>query len=163
MKRTKAVLALLVVMIAGVASASVVAGKSPAGILQTTTTTTTTTTTGTTTTGTTGTTTTGTTTTGTTTTGTTTGTTTTTPPAPRKVTLCHHTGSRKNPHTTVSVSSSALRAHLRHGDTPGRCTTTSNIRTHSAPAHVRRWHRGLTLRAEVIREAKAAKGKGKGK
>jgi hypothetical protein len=158
MKRFKAVVGSLVLLAAGVASASVVAGKSPASILQTTATTgTTTATTGTTTatTGTTGTT-------GTTATTGTTGTTTTPPPA-RKVTLCHHTGSRKNPHRTITVSSNATQAHMRHGDTPGPCTTSSNVTRHSATAHVRRFHRATTLRAELKAEAKAKKGKGKGK
>jgi len=60
---------------------------------------------------------------------------------------------------------------MRHGDSPGRCTTSANVTRHSAAAHVRRWHRGTTLRAELRSEAKAAKaakakkskGKGKGK
>ena len=77
--------------------------------------------------------------------------------------MCHHTGSRKNPHRTITVSSNALAAHTRHGDTPGACTTSANVTRHSATAHVRRWHRGTTLRSELRAEAKAKKGKGKGK
>jgi ribosomal protein S14 len=121
-------------------AAAVVAGTSPAAIVQSTSSTTGTSTTGTTTTGTTttGTTTTGTTTTGTTTTGTTTtGTTTTvtntvtntttTPrpkPKPRKYAICHRTGSKKHPYRKIAVPKSSLRAHLRHGDLlvgTGRC------------------------------------------
>jgi hypothetical protein len=48
----------------------------------------------------------------------------------RKVTLCHHTGrSKKHPNgVTITVSQSAVKAHLRHHDTLGACpkpTTTA--------------------------------------
>jgi hypothetical protein len=38
-----------------------------------------------------------------------------------KVTICHHTGSKKNPTVTITVSRNALDAHLAHGDTIGPC------------------------------------------
>src|SRR5918998_1865628 len=38
-----------------------------------------------------------------------------------RVTLCHRTGSEKNPGVTISVSEHALDAHLRHGDERGEC------------------------------------------
>ncbi|MDX6448092.1 MAG: hypothetical protein QOD08_555 [Gaiellaceae bacterium] len=38
-----------------------------------------------------------------------------------KVTICHHTGSKKHPTETITVSENALPAHLAHGDTLGRC------------------------------------------
>lgn len=38
-----------------------------------------------------------------------------------KVTICHHTGSKKNPFRTITVSRNALKAHLKHGDTIGPC------------------------------------------
>jgi hypothetical protein len=38
-----------------------------------------------------------------------------------KVTICHHTGSKKNPFRTIRVSRNALKAHLKHGDTVGAC------------------------------------------
>jgi hypothetical protein len=41
----------------------------------------------------------------------------------RKVTICHFTGSKKNPYRTIRVSRSAVKAHLRHGDAVGRCST----------------------------------------
>ena len=40
---------------------------------------------------------------------------------PEKVTICHRTGSQKNPAVTIRVSRNALPAHLRHGDTIGPC------------------------------------------
>jgi hypothetical protein len=42
---------------------------------------------------------------------------------PKKVTICHHTHSKKNPFVTIRVSQNALKAHLRHGDTVGPCST----------------------------------------
>jgi hypothetical protein len=41
---------------------------------------------------------------------------------PKKVTICHHTHSKKNPFVTIRVSRNALKAHLRHGDTVGPCS-----------------------------------------
>ena len=39
----------------------------------------------------------------------------------KKVTICHHTGSRTNPTVTITVSRNALPAHFEHGDTLGPC------------------------------------------
>ena len=49
---------------------------------------------------------------------------------PKKVTICHRTGSRKNPFVTITVSRNAVPAHLRHGDRLGRCGTLSFIICH---------------------------------
>ena len=43
-----------------------------------------------------------------------------------RVIVCHRTGSRRNPFRTISISRNALPAHLRHGDTPGPCSTRLN-------------------------------------
>jgi hypothetical protein len=38
-----------------------------------------------------------------------------------RVQICHKTGSWKHPFHTITVSSAAVKAHLRHGDTLGPC------------------------------------------
>jgi hypothetical protein len=43
----------------------------------------------------------------------------------QKVTICHHTHSKKHPTVTITVSTSALKAHMRHGDTIGPCSSAS--------------------------------------
>jgi uncharacterized membrane protein YgcG len=40
-----------------------------------------------------------------------------------KVAICHRTGSKKHPFHTIAVAVPAVRAHLRHGDMLGPCTT----------------------------------------
>jgi hypothetical protein len=42
---------------------------------------------------------------------------------PKKVTICHKTGSKKKPFVTIRVSRNALKAHLKHGDAMGPCST----------------------------------------
>jgi hypothetical protein len=41
----------------------------------------------------------------------------------RKVALCHKTGSKRHPYVTIKVAQSSVKAHLRHGDAFGGCTT----------------------------------------
>ena len=42
-----------------------------------------------------------------------------------KVTVCHRTHSKKHPSQTITISQHALKAHLKHGDTVGACSTTA--------------------------------------
>jgi hypothetical protein len=39
-----------------------------------------------------------------------------------RVQVCHLTGSKKHPFHTITVSSKAVAAHVRHGDHVGACT-----------------------------------------
>lgn len=41
-----------------------------------------------------------------------------------KITICHHTHSKKNPMVTIRISNRAWKAHQRHGDTLGPCPGT---------------------------------------
>ncbi len=51
-----------------------------------------------------------------------------------RVTICHVTGSKKHRAHTITVSSAAVAAHLRHGDHLGACTGTETARKHGKPA-----------------------------
>jgi hypothetical protein len=51
---------------------------------------------------------------------------------PKKVTLCHRTGSKKNPWRTIRVSQNAAKAHLKHGDGVGPCSTAAFTLCHQA-------------------------------
>ena len=50
----------------------------------------------------------------------------------KKVTICHHTHSKNHPQVTITVGAPAVRAHLRHGDTLGACSSSS---TNTATEH----------------------------
>ena len=41
-----------------------------------------------------------------------------------KITICHHTHSKKHPMHTIKVSVRAWKAHQKHGDTLGACPAT---------------------------------------
>ena len=47
-----------------------------------------------------------------------------------KVTICHRTGSKKHSGHTITVSSAAVQAHLKHGDHLGACTGSEAARSH---------------------------------
>ena len=42
-----------------------------------------------------------------------------------KVTICHHTHSKKHPWVQISVGAPAVKAHLKHHDLLGPCPTTA--------------------------------------
>jgi ABC-type sugar transport system substrate-binding protein len=46
-----------------------------------------------------------------------------------KVTICHHTHSKKHPFVTITISLNAWPAHARQGDTIGPCVTTTTTTT----------------------------------
>ena len=53
-----------------------------------------------------------------------------------KVTICHHTHSKKHPMHTITVSANAVKAHLtKHHDTLGACPTTPPAASTTAPKH----------------------------
>jgi hypothetical protein len=47
-----------------------------------------------------------------------------------KVTICHHTHSKKHPSHTIVVSQRAWKAHKKHGDTLGPCTDQKKKKHH---------------------------------
>ena len=53
-----------------------------------------------------------------------------------KVTICHHTHSKKHPMHTISVSSAAVAKHmLKHGDTLGACPAPAATTTQHGKGH----------------------------
>ena len=52
-----------------------------------------------------------------------------------RVVLCHLTGSKKHPGHTITVSSHAVRAHMRHGDHLGACTGLETPRAKHGKGH----------------------------
>jgi hypothetical protein len=52
-----------------------------------------------------------------------------------KVTICHHTHSKKKPMHTITVSANAVKAHLKHGDTLGACPAAAPAASTTAPTH----------------------------
>jgi hypothetical protein len=95
----------------------------------------------------------------------------------RKVTICHRTGSKKNPFRTIRVSRSAVKAHLRHGDALGPCSTavftvchktkngkTRTVKVKGARKAQRALKRGDKLgKCKAKKKGKSSKGKKKGK
>src|SRR5918995_1578164 len=95
----------------------------------------------------------------------------------KKVTICHRTGSKKNPFRTIRVSRNAVKAHLRHGDALGPCGSavftmchkTKNgkkqtVKVKGARKAERAMKRGDKLgKCKATKGKKADKGKQKGK
>ena len=49
-----------------------------------------------------------------------------------KITICHHTHSKKHPMVTIRISIRAWPAHQRHGDTMGPCPGTAKHGKHAS-------------------------------
>ena len=53
-----------------------------------------------------------------------------------KVTICHHTGSKKHPWHLITISNTAVPAHLRHGDQMPPCPPPSAVANdHGKPSN----------------------------
>jgi hypothetical protein len=53
----------------------------------------------------------------------------------KKVTICHHTHSKKHPFETITIGAKAAAKHLKHGDTLGACPTTTTTGTTTTTKH----------------------------
>lgn len=74
---------------------------------------------------------------------------------PAKVTVCHHTkASRGGRHVNLRVAPSAVRAHLRHGDVRGVCSSRTATKARNSAAHIKRFHKAQ-WRAVLKARAKA--------
>jgi hypothetical protein len=91
-----------------------------------------------------------------------------------KVLICHKTGSKKNPFRTIRVSKNALKAHLRHGDAVGPCSTATftlcakgeTKKVKGAKATVKQLRKGAKLgkcKAKKNQPGQPGKGSDKGK
>lgn len=52
-----------------------------------------------------------------------------------KVTICHHTHSKKHPFETITIGAKAAAKLLKHGDTLGACPTTTTTGTTTTTKH----------------------------
>jgi hypothetical protein len=66
----------------------------------------------------------------------------------KKAIICHKTGSKKNPFRTIRVSRNAVKAHLRHGDSLGPCSTARFTVCHAS--------KGKAKQTVKVKGAKAA-------
>lgn len=86
----------------------------------------------------------------------------------KKVTICHRTGSKKNPFRTIRVSRNAVKAHLRHGDALGPCSSavfamchkTKNGKKHTVKVKGARKVQRAMKRGDKLGKCKAKKQKG---
>jgi hypothetical protein len=53
----------------------------------------------------------------------------------KKVTICHHTHSKKHPFETITIGAKAAAKLLKHGDTLGACPTTTTTGTTTTTKH----------------------------
>ena len=61
----------------------------------------------------------------------------------KKVTICHHTHSKKHPWVTITVSQNALKAHRKHGDDlTGPCPPSAATAAAAAKAKAKAKHHG---------------------
>ena len=68
---------------------------------------------------------------------------------PNKITICHHArGKKGTKHVTIRINRSAWRAHQRHGDTLGACSTARNKRVHKRKAHAKKFHNPAKARGK---------------
>jgi hypothetical protein len=70
----------------------------------------------------------------------------------RKVTICHRTGSKKNPFRTIRVSRNAVKAHLRHGDALGPCSTARFTVCHQAKTKKAKKGKKQTIKVKGARK-----------
>ena len=78
-----------------------------------------------------------------------------------KVLLCHHTGSKKHPWHQISVGAPAVKAHLKHGDYLGACTTPPPASAATAAKHGKSGDHGNS--GSQGQSGSNGKGHGKGK
>ena len=75
----------------------------------------------------------------------------------KKVTICHRTGSKKNPFRTIRVSRNAVKAHLRHGDALGPCSSAV-----FAMCHKTKHGKKMTVKVKGSRKVQRAMKRGDG-
>jgi hypothetical protein len=51
-------------------------------------------------------------------------------PKPKKITICHHTKSKKHPWVTIRISVKAWKAYSKRGDILGKCTAAKIKKVH---------------------------------
>jgi hypothetical protein len=82
-----------------------------------------------------------------------------------KVTICHHTKSKKHPSHTIRISIKAWPAHERHGDTMGACpaTAANASKSHKAKKSNKNQSKSKGKSENHSQSQSPSNGKGKGK